>query len=236
MIPCGRRLDTPETPRGLFVSILTEAGRHGPLKIRDEELVGRALEGDAVAFAKLVERYRDAAYGIGLHVLGDPHEAAEVAQDAFVQAWKALNQLREPAKFAAWLCTITRNLARRRLSARVAAAAALSLEEVEEMAAPHGSPADNAEQAEVTGIIRQVLGTLPDEQRLAFTLFYVNGYSYGDLSNMLSVPEGTVKTHLYRAAGTPQEGDGGDGKGTRCRKASRMRSSGGRRQEQSAGA
>lgn len=74
------------------------------MKPSDEELVQRALEGDAGAFAELVERYRDAAYGIALHVLGDPHEASEVAQDAFIRAWKALGQLREPARFAAWLC------------------------------------------------------------------------------------------------------------------------------------
>lgn len=180
-----------------MVSVRVEAEeRPGALKATDEELVEATRAGDVHAFAGLVERDRDAAYGIGLHVLGDPHEAAEVAQDAFVQAWKALNQLREPAKFAAWLCTITRNLARRRLSARVAAAAALSLEEVEEMAAPHDSPADNAEKAEVTGIIRQLLGTLPDEQRLAFTLFYVDGYTHKELSEMLAVPVGTVKSRL----------------------------------------
>ena len=63
------------------------------MKRTDEELVQQTLDGDTGAFAELVERYRDAAYGVGLHVLGDAHAAAEVAQDAFLRAWRALGQL-----------------------------------------------------------------------------------------------------------------------------------------------
>ncbi|MFO7958329.1 MAG: sigma factor [Candidatus Brocadiia bacterium] len=78
----------------------------------DEKLVRRALDGDTAAFATLVERYRDAAYGMGLHVLGDPHEAADAAQEALIRAWRALDQLRDPGKFCAWLCRIAANTAR----------------------------------------------------------------------------------------------------------------------------
>lgn len=169
------------------------------MKPSDAELVERTLGGDTGAFAELVERYRDAAYAIGLHVLGDPHEAAELAQDAFVQAWRALGQLREPAKFPAWLCRIAGNLARSRLSVRAAVVRTLSLEDIEEMAVQHDSLSDSAHEAEIVGIVRRLMETLPDDQRLAFTLFYVNGYSYGDLSRMLELPEGTVKTQLHRA-------------------------------------
>jgi RNA polymerase sigma-70 factor (ECF subfamily) len=169
------------------------------LRVTDEDLVRRTLEGNTRAFAALVERYRDAAYGIGLHVLGDPHEAAEVAQDAFVRAWQALGQLREPAKFPAWLCRIAGNLARRRLSVREGAARAASLEKVAEMKAPSNSPSDSAEQSEILRLLGALMETLPDNQRLAFTLFYVDGYSYSDLGRMLDLPEGTVKTHLHRA-------------------------------------
>ena len=122
------------------------------MRVGDEELVRRTLEGDTLAFAALVERYRGAAYGVGLHVLGDPHEAAAVAQDTFLQAWRALSQLRDPAKFPAWLCRIAGNLARRRLSARAAAAGAVSLEEVDEMPAQCISPHDRVQASELAAI------------------------------------------------------------------------------------
>lgn len=169
------------------------------MRATDEALIAGTLEGDTGAFAQLVQRYHDAAYGIGLHVLGDSSEAAEVAQEAFIRAWRNLDQLKEPARFPNWLCRIAMNVARTRLAARAAVSRTASLEEVGQMPAPDRSAAENAEEAELVHIVRRLVETLPDDQRLAFTLFYVNGYSYNDLSRMLQLAEGTVKTHLNRA-------------------------------------
>ena len=165
----------------------------------DKELVVRTLDGDTGAFTALVNRYRDAAYGIALHVLGEPHAAAEVAQDAFFRAYRNLHQLREPGRFAPWLCRIVMNLARDRLAIRGSAPALASLEDAEELADPRSRGAEDAEESEVADLIRQLMQKLPDEQRLTFTLFYIDGYSYGDLSDMLGVPVGTVKSRLSHA-------------------------------------
>lgn len=151
------------------------------------------------AFAALVERYRDAAYGIGLHVLGEPHEAADVAQDAFIRAYRCLHQLKEPSRFSAWLCRIAANLARRRLVSKRAARSPAPLENVGEVADPGPSGPEALAQSEVVGLIRQLMQQLPDQHRLTFTLFYVNGYSHKDLSAMLDVPVGTVKSRLSNA-------------------------------------
>jgi RNA polymerase sigma-70 factor (ECF subfamily) len=176
------------------------------LERSDAELVARTLEGDTRAFAELVARYGDAAYGIGLHFTGDPHEAAQVAQNAFLRAWRGLPGLREPGKFAAWLCAIARNVARDRLAARAAASEHCALEEVPEMEGKAGSPAREARSAEVVRTVRRLMEDLPDEQRLAFTLFYVDGYSYSDLSSMLQVPEGTIKARLSRTRAKLRKG------------------------------
>jgi len=172
----------------------------------DEELVGRALEGDTAAFAVLVERYRDAAYGIGLHVLGDPHEAADAAQEAFIRAWRALEQLRDAGKFSAWLCRIAANTARQRLRARRSAERLVPLGEVGPMESRRKDAQDMGAEKEVVRLVEELVEKLSDEQRLAFTLFYVNGYSYGELSRMLQLPEGTVKSHLARARARVREG------------------------------
>ncbi|MHC4481172.1 MAG: RNA polymerase sigma factor, partial [Planctomycetota bacterium] len=165
----------------------------------DGGLVERTRDGDAQAFAELVERYRDAAYGAALHVLADPSAAAEVAQDAFFRAYRCLDQLRDPGRFSAWLCRIARNLARNRLAQRRRMPALASLEDVPEPVNPDPSAPRSAQEAEVVGLIRQLMQRLPDEQRLTFTLFYVDGYSHRDLSQMLGVPVGTVKSRLSNA-------------------------------------
>jgi RNA polymerase sigma-70 factor (ECF subfamily) len=172
----------------------------------DEKLVRRALDGDAAAFAALVERYRGAAYGIGLHVLSDPHEAADAAQEAFIRAWRALDQLRDAGKFSGWLCRIAANTARQRLRARRSAEQLIPFGEVGPMESRQKEAHDRAVEKEVVRLVEELVGQLSDEQRLAFTLFYVNGYSYGELSRMLQLPEGTVKSHLARARERVREG------------------------------
>ena len=151
------------------------------------------------AFAALVERYRDSAYGVALHVLGDSAEAAEIAQDAFVKAYRSLSQLREPSRFAAWLRTIAMNLARNRRRARQALPVLASLDAVDEIEDSELAPPDAMAMDEIGRLVRHLMAKLPDSQRLTFTLYYVDGYSEDDLSNMLDVPTGTIKSRLSRA-------------------------------------
>jgi len=165
----------------------------------DSTLVERTRAGDTQAFAALVERYRDAAFGVALHVLGDPGAAAEVAQDAFFRAYRCLDQLREPQRFAAWLHRIATNLARNRLAAMRAQPSHVPLDQADDATAPNPTPEDMAERSEVAELIRQLMARLSDQQRLTFTMFYVDGYSEQDVSDMLEIPVGTVKSRLHHA-------------------------------------
>lgn len=165
----------------------------------DATLVAQTRVGDMQAFAELVERYRDAAFGAALHVLGDPGAAAEVAQDAFFRAYRCLDQLREPQRFAAWLHRIAINLARNRLAAMRAQPSHVPLDQADDAAAPNPTPSDMAERSEVAELIRQLMAKLSDQQRLTFTMFYVDGYSEQDVSDMLEIPVGTVKSRLHHA-------------------------------------
>jgi len=165
----------------------------------DEQLVRRTREGNSDAFAELVRRYRDAAYGTALSVLCQPGEAAEVTQDALFRAYRCLHQLRDPGRFAGWICRIARNLARNRLSRRRPVASPTSLGDVADLAGTGLSSAEAAGQSEDLAAIRRLLQAMPDEQRLTFTLFHIDGYSEADLSDMLGVAVGTVKSRLSRA-------------------------------------
>ncbi|MBN1145911.1 MAG: sigma-70 family RNA polymerase sigma factor, partial [Anaerolineales bacterium] len=83
---------------------------------RDEaQLVQRARRGDTDAFAELLRAHQDFAYNLALRALGDPHEAEDVAQEAFVRAWQALPRFRGDARFRTWLYRIVANLCYNRL-------------------------------------------------------------------------------------------------------------------------
>src|SRR2546423_944324 len=83
--------------------------------LADELLVGAALRGDRAAFASLVDRHRARTHALARRLLGDAAEAEDVVQEAVLRAYLALDDLREPARFGAWLCGIALNLGRMRL-------------------------------------------------------------------------------------------------------------------------
>ena len=160
------------------------------------------------SFEALVLAHQDRIYSIALRLLGDPRDAEEAAQDAFVRAYRALgrydaDRIRE-LRLRPWLATIVLNLSRSRLARRPAAArATLSLD----LALPgtlephadeaHGPAALTAANDAARGWA-ELLMTLPPAYRGAVILRHVDGLSYPELAIALGRPEGTVKAQVHR--------------------------------------
>ncbi len=152
------------------------------------ELVRRAQQGEAEAFGGLVERFRDAVYGLCYHRCGDFDLARDLAQEAFVRAYQHLGQLSEPASFPRWL---------RRIAERVCIDWRRSRcpEEPLEHAGEQVTPGEE-EQTALRLTVQQGLAALPEAQRLAVTLFHINGYGYREIAEFLGTSETTVKARL----------------------------------------
>jgi RNA polymerase sigma factor (sigma-70 family) len=155
----------------------------------DAEIVARVRGGDTEAYTLLVNRYRGAAYGPAYHALGSVEDARDVAQEALVQAYLHLDQLREPAKFGAWLGQITRNQCRQ-------------WERRQRPQGRSGEPQPDAGEAEqgVTQLaVEQALGRLSEASRLTLTLYYLDAYSMREIAEFLQVPVTTIKSRLRDA-------------------------------------
>jgi len=155
----------------------------------DAELVARALAGDGRAYEKLVDRYRPAVYGLAYHRTRDPDEAEDIAQEAFVRAYVNLSKLRDPARFGAWLATITHNASSKRIAAK-------QRERREATSAP---PPEDRRRTHVGDTVRQALSGLPCGPRLALILHCVDGYSHAEIASFLGVPRSAVSGRIYRA-------------------------------------
>jgi RNA polymerase sigma-70 factor (ECF subfamily) len=156
----------------------------------DELLVRRAQRGDRFAFEALVERHQDRLYTLAARVLGSREEAADAVQEALVRAWLALPKFRRDARFSTWLYRICVNAAhdarsRRRLSV---------VEEPPEPADPH----DRFAERELSGDLQRALNALDETYRVAVVLYDVLGCSYGEIAELTEVPEGTVKSRIFR--------------------------------------
>ncbi len=168
---------------------------------RDEsELVDAARAGDAGAFRALVEAHAPRARALARRLVRDARDAEEIAQDAFVRAWRALPAFRGEASFATWMHRIVVRVAwdAQRRGAQRRQHEIAELDGVLDRAA---APA--AEEHETQWAV--LLESLPPVGRAAVVLFYWHDRSVREVAEVLEMPEGTVKSHLSRARATLRE-------------------------------
>lgn len=162
----------------------------------DAEIVRLVLQGDRESFAVLVARHEKAAWATAWRVLRDEHAASDVAQDAFLQAFHRLHDLREPELFGVWLLRIARREA-------IKVARASSRNRVKSIEDESEAPSD--ERGTGSGLssdseqILAALARLPEHERLVVSLHYLEGQSVIEIGAALGRPVGTVTKQLSRA-------------------------------------
>ena len=160
-------------------------------------LVNQSRSGDLHAFTQLVRQFQDMAYGCAYAMLKDFHLAEDVAQEAFVDAYRHLDDLRHPRAFPGWFRRIVLKHCDR--ITRRAGIRTVPLEEMTDMPADQTGPDQAVEYRELQERVLDAIRSLPEGQRMATTLFYINGYSQQEISNFLDVPVTTVKKRLHDA-------------------------------------
>ncbi len=163
----------------------------------DGRLVERARTGDAAAFEELVRRHLRGAYAVALAALGEPADAEDAVQDAFITALERLEECREPDRFGAWVLRIARNRAhslRRRRHVRQAQ----PLDELR-AAATEDDPLAEASRAETRERLISALDVLSDTQREVFLMHDLEGWRHREIADRMGLPEGTVRSHLFHA-------------------------------------
>jgi RNA polymerase sigma-70 factor (ECF subfamily) len=158
-------------------------------------LVAAALGGRPDAFGTLVERYDRAVYHLCLRTVRDPEEARDCTQEAFFKAFRSLATFKPGAKFSTWIFSIAYHACCDRLSRRKR----YSSEEPPEYADAAPGPASLAERADEARTLRLAIDGLPEKYRTVITLYHLQGRQYEEIAQVLNVPLGTVKTHLFRA-------------------------------------
>ncbi len=166
----------------------------------DIALVHRTLAGDQEAFAVLVEKYKDPVFNVAYRMLGNPTEAEDVAQEAFVRAYTQLRTYKETHRFSTWLLSIASHLAIDQIRRR--RFLALPLENVpflEWIADVGAGPEQAALEGEASDEMQRVLAVLPPKYRLVLLLRYWYDFSYDEIATTLHLTPALVKARLHRA-------------------------------------
>ena len=167
--------------------------------MRDQEhIIARARRGDADAFEQLVAAYRNQVFRLALRMCGNEADADEVAQEAFLSAWKGLPNFRGESRFSTWLYQLTTHAAINLMRREKRQAAVEDIDEI--TAADDGpSPQQQVERTETQREIRSALMQLPEEYRQVLLLRFMQELSYEEIGRALKLPVGTVKSRLNRA-------------------------------------
>lgn len=183
----------------------------------DTRTIEAVLAGDVDRYAELVDRYQDQALRLAFSYLHNYEDARDVAQDAFVSAYRALTRFRRAAKFSTWLFRIVVNrckdLHRYRARHPVAAAGVGAVPGDDEAADglfmdaadPGAGPSDQAAGRELGARITAAIRILPMNQRTAFLLHHVHGLPLEEAAAVMGCRVGTVKSHVFRATAALRE-------------------------------
>ncbi|MEK6248075.1 MAG: sigma-70 family RNA polymerase sigma factor [Planctomycetales bacterium] len=167
----------------------------------DAQLIDETLAGQSVAFGQLVEKYQDRLYNSMVQIAGSTEDARDVVQDAFVQAFVKLKTFRRTSAFYTWLYRIAFNTA---ISYRRRKKPTTSIEQTRD--AGGSEPMDRGaqpdvplQQADQAFQVRRALDALSEEHRTVLVLREIDDCSYDDISEILGLPVGTVRSRLHRA-------------------------------------
>ncbi|WP_019936249.1 RNA polymerase sigma factor RpoE [Bordetella sp. FB-8] len=173
----------------------------------DAELVARVQRGDKQAFNLLVIKYQRKILRLLSRMIRDPADIEDVAQEAFIKAYRALPQFRGESAFYTWLYRIAINTARNWLSSvakRPSAPNALESEDGEtfnetDSLSDISTPESMAASREIAETVNAAIEELPEDLRNAIVLREIEGMSYEDIAQTMGCPIGTVRSRIYRA-------------------------------------
>ncbi len=173
------------------------------MDFQEQKWIHAAREGDQDAFAELVRLYEKKVFALTLRMCKKPEDAAEAAQEAFLAAWQGLPNFRGDAAFSTWLYRLASNacvdLLRREGRHRDAAGPSFNDEEANlEVPDTAASPHDLAERAELRAQVEEGLASLSPEHREVLILREIHQLSYDEISQILNLDTGTVKSRISR--------------------------------------
>ena len=171
----------------------------------DQALVERVQKGDKAAFELLVSKYHRKIIRLISRLVRDPAEVEDVAQDAFIKAYRALPQFRGESAFYTWLYRIAVNTAKnylatqgRRAPTSTEADAAETFSDADQLR-DINTPESMLMSKQIAETVNAAMAVLPEELRQAITLREIEGLSYEEIAEMMDCPIGTVRSRIFRA-------------------------------------
>ena len=172
------------------------------MALTDNEIIESIRRGEKHQYAIIMTRYKDKAYSLSLRILGNPQDAEEALQDAFMKSYTALGKFEGRSKFSTWFYRIVYNTCITKLRQRGDAYEQIAYDD------EAGQDAGSAgflpliemqyETNDLVSFIKKIILELPKKYGTILTLFYLEEMTHEEICDVLQLPVGTVKVHLFR--------------------------------------
>ncbi len=163
-----------------------------------EKLIKEAQDGDLESFGRLIDKYKDRIFRMAISFCKDKVEAEELVQLVFIKLWKKIKKFKYRSTFSTWLYRVSHNTfydhirkKKRRKDKQVSVSKLNYLRHDQ-------NPYDKMVEKEVTGLLREALSEMSEEFSMAVIFYDIEGRSYKEISKIIGIPIGTVKSRLYR--------------------------------------
>lgn len=175
------------------------------MRMEEKELVQRTIQGDEDAFGVLVKKYRTKVFNLAYSMTHDRDAADDLAQDAFIKAYFALPHFKMKSEFGTWLYRIAINTVKDHLRKKGRIKKIAFEKEIEHLVIQE----DEMERKEKKHLeeqnrrlVHKAIQSLPEKYKLILSLRDIQGFSYGEIADILNVSPGTVDSRLHRARKT----------------------------------
>ncbi len=168
-------------------------------------MIKRCKDGDREAFNALMEKYQNIMFGMAYNLLSDYQDAEDAVQETFIKAYKSISSFKGDSAFTTWLYVICRNSCNDILRKRQKHSAVTSIDAddddgpIKEIKSDGPSPEDVVEMNETQAMVRDAINSLKPEYKEVLVLSDIQQLSYDEVSTILKIPNGTVKSRLNRA-------------------------------------
>jgi RNA polymerase sigma-70 factor, ECF subfamily len=183
------------------------------MELLEYRIVKRAQKGDRLAFGELVELYKDKLFNLGYRMLGNPQEAEDVAQEAFLRAYANLQKYNANHKFSTWIYRIATNLCIDRIRKKKPDYSLdAEVDGIEggdmysRLASTGQTPEEEVVRTETQREVQAAIDELPENYRAAVILKYIHDLSLQEIADILEVPVSTVKTRIHRGREALRQG------------------------------
>ena len=171
------------------------------MPLTDDELIDQVRAGNFQSFEELIDRYRNQVFNFVFRILGSRDEAEDILQDTFMKIYQHLPRYKKQAKFSSYMFTIAHNLSMNRVNYRKRSQMKLDTlaQSDDDMSITERTPDAQLRENEIGTVVHRAIEKLPPKYKAALVLSEFEGFSYKQISDVLSCSVGTVKSRIFRA-------------------------------------